>query len=55
MRAINTVLLIIAILLIVIFLYIGITSTIYQFMHPEKTQTQLCLHLPKTILLDFKE
>lgn len=30
------------------------TTMIYAFSHPEKTSTQIFLHIPKHFVLDFK-
>lgn len=30
------------------------TSTIFRFIHPEKTETQIFLHISKSLVLDFK-
>jgi hypothetical protein len=43
------------ILLAVISLWAIGTSTTYRFKHPEKTETEIFLQLPKILLLDFEE
>jgi hypothetical protein len=39
----------------IITFYLVVTNTIYAFSHPEKTKTQLFLHIPKTFILNFKD
>jgi len=41
-------------LIIVLVLWVVITNIIMTFKNPEMTQTQLFLHLPKTVLLNFE-
>jgi hypothetical protein len=42
------------VLCIIIFVYISATNIICAFRNPDMTQTQLLLHFPKTITLDFR-
>lgn len=42
-------------LLLLLVLWTGITSTIYRFSNPSKTQVEAFLHIPKSFVLDFKE
>lgn len=42
-----------AIILIVV-TNIAITSTVYRFKHPEKTETEIFLHIPKSFIYNFK-
>lgn len=42
-------------ILMVVSLWIVITNTIMTFRNPQMTQTQLFLHIPKTIILNFDE
>lgn len=39
---------------IAVFLWVACTSITYQFKHPEKTQMQAFLHIPKSMMLDFE-
>lgn len=43
-----------ACLIVACFLWLMVTNAIFQLSNPEVTQTQALLHLPKTIMLDFK-
>jgi hypothetical protein len=43
------------ILLMMVLFWHGFTTNIYALKHPEKTRTQLFLHIPKSFILDFKE
>lgn len=38
---------------IVAFIWMAGTNAVFQFSHPEVTQTQALLHLPRTVILDF--
>lgn len=42
-------------MLIAIVLWAGLTTAIYRFSNPEKTETQAFLHLPQSMMLNFKE
>jgi len=35
--------------------WISVTGVIYRASHPEKTEWQVLLHMPRSIILDFKE
>lgn len=37
-----------------ILIWTAITSTVYRFKHPEKTEIQAFLHIPKSFILNFK-
>ena len=41
--------------LIAAMVWAGITTAIYRFSNPEKTETQAFLHLPNSMMLDFKD
>lgn len=41
-------------ILAIIALWVVTTNIVMTFKHPEMTQTQLFLHLPQTIILNFK-
>lgn len=41
------------ILFVLFIFYLGIVSTIYRFKHPEMTETELFLDLPKAFILNF--
>lgn len=41
--------------LFVLTAWAGITSAIYRFSNPEKTETQAFLHLPQSMMLNFKD
>jgi len=45
--------LILYILFYICFSWYVITTLIYTFSHPEKTQTQVFLHIPKHLILNF--
>lgn len=34
-------------------IWVAITSTIYRFKHPDKTETEAFLHIPRSFILDF--
>lgn len=42
-------------MLIAIILWVGITSIIYSFTNPSKTQTEAFFHIPQSMMLNFKE
>jgi len=39
--------------IILIALWLGLTNAIYSLSHPEKTQTEVFLHIPKSFICDF--
>lgn len=41
-------------LVAIVVLWVVATNIVMTFKHPEMTQTQLFLHLPQTIILNFK-
>ena len=41
--------------LIAVLVWAGISSELYRFSHPEKTETQAALHIPKSFVLDFSD
>lgn len=45
---------ILIILFVSICIWTSITSTIYKFSNPDKTEMQAFLHIPKSFILDFK-
>ena len=46
---------VLAIVLAAVFLWAGITSIIYRFANPAVTETQAFLHIPQSMMLNFKE
>jgi len=51
----NNLILALEILIIIMSLWIGITSLIYNLKYPEKTKMQVFLHLPKHFILNFSK
>lgn len=41
-------------ILIIIGFYLAIASMVYRFKHPEMTETQLFLNIPKAITLNYE-
>ena len=46
---------IVLLLIIIILMWISVTNTIQAFKCPKMTHTELFLHLPKTIMLNFEK
>lgn len=45
---------IIWLILVLLLLWIGVTSAIARFKNPKLTETELLLRIPKSFILDFK-
>lgn len=54
MKKYDKIITIIGIILVLLLLWIGVTSTIAGFKNPKLTQTELFLKIPKSFILDFK-
>lgn len=54
MKKHDKILTIIGIILVLLLLWIGITSTIAGFKNPKLTQTELLLKIPKSFILNFE-
>lgn len=43
----------IIIVLLALVFWVGVTSTIFRYMHPKATQTEISLYMTRYIFLDF--
>ncbi len=43
----------IIIALLILVLWVGVTSTVFRCMHPKATQTEISLHIWRYVMLDF--
>ena len=51
----NKIITIVWFILVLLLLWIGVTSTIAAFKNPKLTETELFLRIPKSFILNFKQ